>query len=332
MTAPAPVPPDFAAAVRAARARIEKDIVRTPVEFSGALSDLAGARVFIKWECDQITGSFKLRGALNKLRSLTPDERGRGVVSASTGNHGLAMGHASRLEGIGLLLFLPATVSEFKKARLEELGVRVRISGSSCEQAEAHARAYAARAGKVFVSPYNDQDIIFGAGTVGLEIAEDAPVVDDVIVPVGGGGLISGIAGYLKSARPAARTIGVEPETSSFMAASVAAGRLVDIDEKATVADAVAGGIEPGSITFPLYRDHVDRTLLVPEPAIAASMALVWERHHRMIEGAGALPLAGLLAFPGPFRGRSVLLVVSGGNIDPERFREVTGMPSASRS
>ncbi len=322
-------PPDmagFAAAVRDARARIIKDIVRTPIEFSRPLSDIAGARVFVKWECDQITGSFKLRGALNKLRSLTPGERARGVVSASTGNHGLAMAHAARLEDVRLELFLPETVSELKKRRLEELGVRTQIFGSSCEKTESRAREHASREGRVFVSPYNDWDIIFGAGTVGLEIAEDLRGVEDVIVPVGGGGLVGGIAGYLKAVRPAVRTAGVEPEASAFMAASIAAGRLIDIDERPTVADAVAGGIEPGSITFPLYREAVAETLLVPETAIAASMALVWERHRRMIEGAGALPLAGLLASPGPFRGRTVVLVTSGGNIAPQRFREVAGL------
>jgi threonine dehydratase len=317
---------DFGAGIRAAYERIKNDVVRTPVEFSGPLSDMTGARVHLKWECDQITGSFKLRGALNKLRSMTRGQRERGVVSASTGNHGLAISHAAGLEGIDLKLFLPATVSDVKRKKIEALGVRPEYFGSACEQTEGHAREQAGRTGRIFVSPYNDREIICGAGTVGLEIAEDVPGVDDVIVPVGGGGLIVGIAAFLRGARPAARAIGVEPETSAFMAASVEAGRLVEIEEKATIADAVAGGIEPGSMTFPLYRSLVDRTLVVQERTIATAMALIFKRHHKMIEGAGALPVAGLLSFPDAFRGRTVVLVVSGRNVAPEHFRQATGL------
>jgi len=175
MTDSANLHADLAAGVRAAHGRIRNDIVRTPVEFSEALSRATGARVFVKWECDQITGSFKLRGALNKLRCLTPEERERGVVSASTGNHGLAISHAARLEGIDLRLFLPTTASAVKRKKIAALGIRPELFGQSCEQTEARARDEAARTGRVFVSPYNDADIIHGAGTVGLEIAEDVP-------------------------------------------------------------------------------------------------------------------------------------------------------------
>jgi threonine dehydratase len=320
-------PIDFKARIEEAHARIAGGIRRTPLEFSGPLSRETGAKVFVKWESDQITGSFKLRGALNKLRSLAPGERARGVASASTGNHGLAIGHASRTEGVGLKLFLPASVSENKRKRLESMGIDVEIQGRSCDETEAFARGFAARTGRVFVSPYNDQDIVFGAGTAGLEVAEDSPRFDDILVPVGGGGLIAGIAGYLRARKPGVRVVGVEPETSAFMAASIAAGHLVGFDEGKTVADAVAGGIEPGSITFPLCRDMVDLIELVPESLIVRAMAL-FERHHgRMAEGAGALPLAALLRSPEKWSGRTVVAVVSGGNIDPARFRELIGPP-----
>jgi len=316
---------NFPDKVREAYGRIESDIRRTPLEYSEPLSRLTGARVYVKWECDQITGSFKLRGALNKLRSLSDADRARGVVSASTGNHGLAISHASKLEGVGLKLFLPETVAEVKKKRIEAMGVDVEVRGESCDKAEATAREFAGRTGRVFVSPYNDWDIVFGAGTVGLELADDLPRFEDVLVPVGGGGLIAGMAGYLKAVRPGTRLIGVEPETSAFMAASCAAGCLVDIDEKATIADAVAGGIEPGAITFPLCRDLVDFIEIVPESLISRAMALVREHHGRMVEGAGALPFAALLHSPAKWRGRTVVAVVSGGNVSPERFREVAG-------
>jgi len=317
---------DFLAKVPEAYRRIEADIRRTPLERSGPLSREFGADVHVKWECDQITGSFKLRGALNKLRSLAPEERAGGVVSASTGNHGLAISHAAKLEGIGLKLFLPETVAAVKKTRIEALGVDVEVAGESCDRAEAIAREFAARHGRVFVSPYNDRDIVFGAGTTGLELAAGLSRFDDVLVPVGGGGLIAGIAGYLKAVRPGVRIVGVEPETSAFMAASLAAGRLVGIDERESVADAVAGGIEPGSITFPLCRDLVDAIEVVPEALIVRALALIRERHGRMIEGAGALPVAALLHAPEQWAGRTVVVVASGGNISPERFRAATGL------
>jgi len=316
---------NFPDKVREAYGRIKDEIRRTPLEYSEPLSRETGARVYVKWECDQITGSFKLRGALNKLRSLSDADRGRGVVSASTGNHGLAISHASKLEGIGLKLFLPVTAAEVKRKRIEALGVDVELQGSSCEKTEAVAREFAGRTGRVFVSPYNDWDIVFGAGTVGLEVAEDLSRFDDVLVPVGGGGLIAGIAGFLKADRPEIRIIGVQPETSAFMAASLAAGRLVEIDEKDSLADAVAGAIEPGAITFPLCRDLVDFIEVVPESLIARGLALVHEHHGRMVEGAGALPFAALLHSPPKWKDRMVVAVVSGGNIAPARFRAVTG-------
>ncbi len=314
-------PDRFAGEVRAAHARIGADIRRTPLEFSPALSEMTGARLFVKWECEQTTGSFKLRGALNKLRALSPAERAAGVVSASTGNHGLAIGHASRLEGVDLHLFLPTTAAEVKRKKIESLGIRVELQGTDCGRTEVFARGYAARSGKTFVSPYNDMDIVRGAATVGLEIAEEIPALDDVVVPCGGGGLVGGIAAFLEAARPAARTTAVEPETSAFMAASIASGRIVEVRERETIADAVAGGIEPGSVTFPLCRDHVDRFLIVPEVLIVRAMGLLERLHGVRAEGAGALPLAAVLHSPGSFRGRTVVTVVSGKNIDPERFR-----------
>jgi threonine dehydratase len=314
---------DFAAEVRKAYERIGADIVRTPLERSGPLSRELGADIYVKWECDQTMGSFKLRGALNKLRALGEDARRRGIVSASTGNHGLAISHAAKLEGVGLKLFLPETVAEVKRKRIEGLGVDVEVRGASCDKAEMLAREFAAQNGRIFVSPYNDWDVVFGAGTVGLELAADLARFDDVLVPIGGGGLIAGIAGFLKAVRPAARVIGVEPEASAFMAASIAAGRLVEIDERESTADGVAGGIEPGSITFPLCRELVQAIEVVPERLIARAMGLFEAGHGRIVEGAGALPLAAMLHAPAKWAGRTVVAVVSGGNIAPGRFRAV---------
>ena len=311
---------EFPRDVLAARDRIGGDVRRTPLDRADGIGREAAARVFIKWESEQTTGSFKLRGALNRLRTLSAEERSRGVVSASTGNHGLAISYAARLEGVGLTLFLPRTAAAVKRAKIEATGVDVRTYGDDCAATEIHAREFAGREGRFYVSPYNDPAIVAGQGTVGVEILEQAPDLDDVIVAIGGGGLIAGIAGYLKAVKPGTRIIGVEPETSAFMKASVEAGRLVDFPELPTVADALAGGIEPGAITFPLCRDLVDVYLTVTERAIVEAMAKVFAGHGKRVEGAAAVPIAGLLGEPARFRGRTVVCIASGGNIDPARF------------
>jgi threonine dehydratase len=314
---------DLADRVMQAHERIRSGIRRTPIEGSDDLGRRTGARLHFKWENEQITGSFKLRGALNKLRSLMPRERKAGVVSASTGNHGLAIGHASGLEGVDLILFLPETVTEVKRKKIEAMGVNLRFFGDDCEKTEVHARGFAEESGRVYVSPYNDFDIVAGQGTVGVEVLEGLPDVQDIVVPVGGGGLIAGIGAYAKSVNPAIRIVGVEPGTSAFMKASIEAAELVAFAEKPTFADALAGGIEAGSITFPLCQKYVDEWVLVEEGTIVEAMAAIHEAHGRIVEGAGAVALAGVFTDPGRFAGRNVVCVVSGGNIDPERFRAI---------
>ena len=300
--------------------------MKTPLERSASLSRMLGLDVYIKWESEQVTGSFKVRGALNKMRSLSAAEKKNGVVSASTGNHGAGLAHACALEGVDLTLCLPESAASRKVERLRKTGAAIVMHGSSCEQAELHARAMAGREGRIYISPYNDPELISGQGTVGLEIVEELPGAEDIIVPVGGGGLVAGIAGCVKSAAQsgAVRVWGVEPRNSRFMAASMEAGRIVQIDEKETLADAVAGGIEPGSITFDLCRRLVDGFVDVEERDIASAMAMLFDQHGKMVEGAGALALAALMKEKQLFQGRSVVLVVSGGNISPEAFREAT--------
>ena len=312
---------EFRERVLEAYGRIRDEIVRTPLEYSPILSRELGAQIYIKWECDQKTGSFKLRGALNKLRSLPADEKRRGVVSASTGNHGLALSYASKLEDVSLALFLPDNAVREKIQKIAKYGVDLKFHGTSCEQTEIHARRIANETGRVFISPYNDYDIIHGQGTLGIEIFEDLPDVDDVLVPVGGGGLIAGIGGYLKSRKPSVKIWGIEPINSAFMKASLAAGRLVEIREKPTLADAVAGGMEPGAVTFPLCQAYVDGILTVSENSLKNALRRLYEVHARAVEGAGALPLAGLLKARRRFQGRKVVLIASGGNIAADIFR-----------
>ena len=311
--------------------RIRSDIVRTPLEYSPAISRLTGARVFVKWECDQKTGSFKWRGALNRIRGMSAVEKRAGLLAASTGNHGLGVARAAALEGTTATLYLPRTAAPAKIEKLRKTGVAIEFHGASCEQAEAAARKAAAPSGRTYVSPYNDPEVISGQGTIGLEILEDCPEATDVFVPVGGGGLIAGIGTWIKSRSPKVRIVGVEPYASAFMRASLGAGRLVSIEEGRTLADAVAGGIEPGSITFPLGRECIDEIVLTGEDGLKDALVLLHRLHGRVVEGAGALPLAALRKSAPRFRGRTVVLVVSGGNIDPFRFRKIVGARSIRR-
>ena len=316
------VPAGLSEKIDRAWSRIGADIVRTPLERSSSLSRLTGAEVYLKWESEQKTGSFKFRGALNKLRSLSADEKRRGVVSASTGNHGLGLSLAASMERVCLTLVLPETVAAEKRRRLEEYPVEIIRCGASCEKAELRARRLAEETGRLYVSPYNDFDIIAGQGTIGREVIGELSRVDAVIVPIGGGGLIAGIAGYIKAVSPRVRVVGVEPVHSAFMAASFKAGRIVEIEEKETIAEAVAGGIEPGSATFPLCRELVDDIVLVEEAQIKKAMSFLFAEHHRMVEGAGALSLAALLEKGTPFQGRKAVLIISGGNIASAVFKE----------
>jgi len=316
---------DLAAAVESAYAVIRRDAVRTPLTYSACLSRETGARVFIKWENRQTTGSFKFRGALAKVRTLSPAERRRGVISASTGNHGLGMARASRLAGLDLLLYLPRTAAAEKVEKLRAAGAEVRFRGGSCEKAEEAARRDGRRFGRTYVSPYNDLDVIAGQGTVGLEILADLPAVEDVLVPVGGGGLIAGVAGFLKSKGRGGRVFGVEPAASAFMKASLRAGRLVEIREGPTLADAVAGGIEPKSVTFDFCRRFVDRILVVGEQRLRRAVGLLFRNEGEIVEGAGALPWAAALKYAPLFRGRTVVLIASGGNIAPSVLEKLAG-------
>jgi threonine dehydratase len=306
----------------AAYGRIKSDICRTRLEFSPALSGLTGAKVYVKWENEQRTGSFKFRGALNKVRSLSLEEKKRGVVSASTGNHGLGVSLAAEMEGVALTLVLPQNVAPAKRERLEKRRAEIIIHGESCDKAEVWARRLAGETGRTFISPYNDEEIIAGQGTIGLEILEDLPAVEAAIVPVGGGGLIVGIAGCLKGTGRAIEVYGVEPLHSAFMAASLAAGHIVEISEEETIADAVAGGLEPGCITFSLCRELLDGIILVEESLIKTAMTLLLKHHQKIVEGAGALCLAGLMKDRARLAGKKVLLLASGGNIAPGVFEE----------
>jgi threonine dehydratase len=311
------------AEVEAAEQRIRPLIRRTYLEPSVYYSQLSGANVFFKCENLQHTGSFKTRGALSKVLSLSESDRVRGVVSASTGNHGAAVAFAADKVGATALIFVPDNASPSKLAAIGRLGAEVRVHGSDSVEAEAHARAYAAQQGLTFVSPYNDPQVVGGQGTIGLELAQQLPEVDAALVAVGGGGLIAGIAVALKRQRPGVRIVGCSPEHSQVMIQSVTAGKILDLPSLPTLSDGTAGGVEAGSITFPLCRDLVDDYETVDEDQIADHLRQYMAAHHQLIEGSAAVPIAALIKRRDEFAGKNVVVVLCGGNIDLETLTDI---------
>ncbi len=318
-------PPDtpFHEAVAAAAARIRPHIWETLLEPSPALGVATGLVVYLKLECLQITRSFKVRGALNALLQLPP---GHEVVAASTGNHGLAVAYGMARLGVRGEIVLPETVAPAKRARLEEAGATLRFHGQDGVETERYARALSERTGRAFISPYNDPAVVSGQGTVGPEIRKRLPDVDVVFVPVGGGGLIGGIAGYLKAVAPWTRVVGCLPANSPVMLESVRAGRIVDMPTAPTLSDGTAGGIEAGAITFNLCQSHVDDWVVVSEDQIRAAMRQVFDAHGIVIEGAAGVAVAAMKDYAGrhpALRGARAVAILCGGNIDLDLFLSI---------
>ncbi len=295
--------------------RIAPYVLRTPLERSAALSAELGVEIWLKLECQQRTGSFKLRGAINRLLTLPDEARARGVLTCSAGNHGLGVAEAARLTGVAATIVVPQNASPAKVEGLRRAGVETLLIGADYDEAEVEAPRIAAARGLTFVSPYDDPAVIAGAGTVALEILLDLPDAGTIVVPVGGGGLASGIGVVARTLAPEVLTIGVQSEASAAMAASLAAGAIVPVASDPTLADGLAGNIAAGSITFPLVQQNIERVETVPEGAIAEAMLTFLDRHHLIVEGSGAVGLAALqlgrLAdAPGP-----LVLIVSGSNV-----------------
>jgi threonine dehydratase len=287
--------------VLAAAQRIQRSgmVLRTPLERSLSLSAIASADVYHKLEIWQPTGSFKVRGAANKLLRLRDEDAPafrRGFVAASAGNHGLGLAHASTSLGARSTLVVPRTVSPAKLESLWRYPIELVVSVGNYDVAEADARKMAQDRGTVFVSPYNDADVIAGAGTVGIEILADLPDVDVVLVPVGGGGLAAGIALYIKSIAPRTRIIGVQSEAYPAMFRARLAGSIVPVDDLPSLADGLAGNIEAGSMTFDLCRHYLDDMVLVSETDIENAIRYFARDERIIVEGSGAVCAAALLA------------------------------------
>ncbi|MFB0543159.1 MAG: threonine/serine dehydratase [Candidatus Bathyarchaeia archaeon] len=306
-----------------AKRRIQEFVRRTPLEYSPFFSGVCGGEVYLKLENLQLTGSFKIRGALNKMLQLDAEQRGKGVVTASSGNHAQGVGYASKMLGIEATIVVPRNTPGTKIEAIRGYGVDLRIHGEIYDEAEIKARELERELSKVYISPYNDYDIIAGQGTIGLEMWEEKRDLEVVLVPVSGGGLISGVAVALKSLNPEIKIIGVQPKASPVMYESIKRGEIVEIPMEETVAEALHGGIEKESITFDIVKEYVDDIILVEEGNIKATIALLLEHHHQVAEGGGAIGLAALMTNKDRFRGRKVGVVISGGNIDISLLREI---------
>ena len=309
--------------VQEAEKRIREHIRETPLEHSPHLSQLGDARVYLKLESNQITGSFKLRGALNKFLSLSPDQQKEEVITASSGNHAAALAYTLHKFGGKGVIYLPENVSPAKVEALRPYGVELKFYGDDCIQSETLARKTAAETDRVFISPYNDPKIIGGQGTIGIELMRQMDKLDAVLVPVGGGGLISGIAGYLKAVDKHIQIIGCQPQNSAVMHASVQAGKIVELESKPTLADGTAGGLEPDAVTFDICSKFVDDFILVSESEIRRAIIFSVEKHQILIEGAAALTIAAFIKERKRLAGKNVALIISGKKISLEQLKEI---------
>lgn len=289
---------------------------------SPALSAATGADVWFKCENLQVTGSFKVRGATNRLLTIPAAVRGRGVVAASSGNHGVAVAHAARALGTQATVYVPESASAVKVSAMQRLGATVVTFGTDGLDTEFEARRVAESRGLTYVSPYNDEAVVAGQGSVGVEVARQLDAIDAVVVAVGGGGLIGGVAAWLKHRNPAIRVIGAQPDHSRVMTESVRAGQILDLASEPTLSDGTAGGIEPDTITFSLCRTLVDEWVTIPEREIARAMRHAIEVEHLLIEGAAGVAVAALAAVRSPLRGR-VVVILCGANVTGARLRDV---------
>lgn len=304
--------------VEEAGRRIGRLINRTPITYDPSL------KLFLKWENQQFTGSFKIRGALNKVMSLDRAEIERGLVTCSAGNHGQGVAVAAGRVGANCLVFASDHATPVKLAAMRKLGAEVKLVSGGYVEAEKAAIAYAGETGRVFVSPYNDLVVIAGQGTVGLEIQEffqGSEYPGRLLIPVGGGGLLSGIAAYLRSLENCPKIIGIQSVSSSYAYQLFHTGSQIGVMEEESIADGLAGEIDHNSITIPMLRECMDDILLVNEDEIKDAIRYAWNVHQQKIEGSAAVGLAAQLA--GKIHISPALTVITGGNIQPELFDSI---------
>lgn len=308
--------------------RIKPYIVKTPLAYSPLLSDMSGSEVYLKCEHTQHTGSFKLRGALSKATALPASIKERGIITASSGNHGMAVSLAGKITGMKARIYVPESISPAKEKTILALGGElIKVPGSSLD-AELTAAKAAAAEGLPFISPYNDDDIIAGQGTIGLEIVDQLKTVgpcDALYASVGGGGLISGIGGYMSEHSPTSQMVGCWPANAAAMADCLEAGEIYDVVESDTISDGTAGGVEPGAVTFDHCQRYLNRHQRVSEEEIIAAMKHLADHERWIVEGAAGVALASFLkeAESGIMKGKTVVIVLCGRNIAFDKFHSL---------
>ena len=309
--------------VREANERCQDHLLPTPLEHSMYLSDKIEGEVWLKLDSMQRTSSFKFRGAINKILSLTEAELDRGIVSASTGNYALAVAEAMRIRNRRATIYVANDIEPSRLELLRSHNLNLVIHGEVAWDAEKEARRVGDEEGKIYVSPYNDPIVVGGQGTCGYEISQQLPDLDAAFLACGGGGLLTGSAGWLKSHNSDVEAFGVSPANSPVMYESMRTNKMVEMDTQPTLADTCAGGIDLDSITLDLCRRYVDEIVLLTEKEIEASIRLLFEQHRLVTEGSGALSIGGLLKRKERFKGKKVVAVVCGRNVNLEVFKKI---------
>ncbi|CAI1112650.1 L-threonine dehydratase catabolic TdcB [Serratia liquefaciens] len=307
-------------AIVSAHQQLRPQVRVTPLERSVLLSQRLGCELFLKCDHLQPTGSFKFRGASNKLRLLSEEQRQRGVIAASSGNHGQAMALAGKLMGVEVKVYAPETAAAIKLDTIRALGAQVELVAGDALNAEQAGEKAAQEQGKVYVSPYNDEQVIAGQGTCGMELVEQQPDLDAVFVAVGGGGYISGIGSVLQQLSPKTQLIACWPENATSMYSALEAGHIFPVEEQDTLSDCTAGGVEPDAITFPLCQQLIDRKVLVSETEIKQAMRQIAVSDRWIIEGAAGVALAAAIKLAPEFQGKKVAVVLCGKNIVLEKY------------
>jgi threonine dehydratase len=307
-------PPVTLSAIQEAKSRIVNVAYRTPLYFSPRLSALTNAKVYLKLESYQPIRVFKIRGAANKILKLNPDERKRGLIAASSGNHGLAVSYLAKLTETQATIVVPTNAVQEKVKAIEEYGATVVKYGLFHDERFEKALEIQKATGAVLIPPFDDPDVIAGQGTAGLEICEDLPEANMVIVPIGGGGLISGISTAVKSLKPGVKVLGVEPERASSMYESLRNGKITRLSDTTSIADGLAAR-EPGSLTYEIVKRNVDDIILVSEEQIEKAVFTTMNECHLVVEPSAAAAVAALLEKVHPKAGEKVVVVISGGNV-----------------
>ena len=303
--------------------KINKYIRKTPFERSAMISDLIGADVWLKMENQQHTGSFKFRGAINKMLALSESERASGIYAASTGNHGAAVAYACQLLKVPCIIYVPENSSDAKLINMKNFGAEIVVHGKDCMDGELKAREVANNTGGIYLSPYNDLEVVAGQGTIGKEIESQCNGLDSIIVSVGGGGLISGVGGYLKSIWPDIEVIAASPENHAVMIKSLDAGEIIKISPVPTISDGTAGGVEDQSITFDMCKEFVDNRVLLTEQEIEEGIVHLIEKERVLVEGAAGTAIAALIKMKEHLKGKRVGVIICGRNISLEVLRKI---------